>query len=112
MTDSYRYGFFQQLAGSLRRVPVREIKRCLAVARENGIEVSAKALEAHCLCGGHIEEIVEALALAQKEGIPTGWNELAAIDLAGRHLKTDVLSVVKACAGGFTNSNSTCRVRI
>ncbi|HWB59629.1 MAG TPA: hypothetical protein VG733_09055, partial [Chthoniobacteraceae bacterium] len=66
MTDIYEYGFFQQLASRIRKSPVKEIRRCLAVAREHDIGISAMELEAHHLAGVHIGELMDALVLAQK----------------------------------------------
>lgn len=101
MTDGYHYGFFDQLASLMRKVPVKEIKRCLKLARENGIEVTAAGLEGHHLAGGSIGELMDALILAKKTGVPATWTELMTIDLVSKQLKTDVVSVVRECAGGL-----------
>ena len=63
----YSYPLGQRIAGALRKSPVRQIKRCLQIAQEHELPVTAADLEAHSLAGGHVADVMDALVLAKKK---------------------------------------------
>ena|SRR5438309_278775 len=87
MSD-YKYGVWAQLAGLLRRLPVREIKRCLRLAKDHSLLISAAELEAHHLAGGRIGDLMDALIYAKEHGMVLSLTRAAAQDLArGREIR-------------------------
>lgn len=75
------YGIRARLGSLLRGSPVGEIKRCLRVARDNDVRITAAELEAHHLAGGRIGDLVEALAYAKEHGLSLSLTRAAAEDL-------------------------------
>jgi hypothetical protein len=68
MTD-YSYPLMQQLAASLRKSPVAKIKKCLRLAEQHQIPITATELEGHHLAGGRITDVIDALILAKQLGM-------------------------------------------
>lgn len=86
--SNHEYGIGAQLASWLRRSPVGEIKRCLRLAKDHDLAVSAGELEAHHLAGGRIGDLVEALVEAREQGMKLSFTRAATHDLAkGREMK-------------------------
>ena len=94
--STYEYGVAAQLASLLRRSPVREIKRCLGLAQQHGIAVSARELEAHHLAGGRLVDLVEALVFAREHGMILSLQRAVVQDLA-RGREVSVKDWVQDC---------------
>jgi len=94
--SNYQYGVGAQLAGLLRRSQVREIKRCLRLAKHHDLPISAAELEAHHLAGGRIGDLMEALIYAKEYGMILSLTRAAAQDLA-RGREVPVSDWVRDC---------------
>jgi len=91
----------------LRRSPVREIKRCLRLAQQHDLPISAVELETHHLAGGRIGDLVDALIYATEHGMILSLTRAAAQDLArGRQASVSVW-VPDCHRKGIQNLNTT-----
>src|SRR5437016_1752060 len=96
--SNYEYGVSAQLASFLRRSPVREIKRCLRLAQQHDLPISAVELETHHLAGGRIGALVDALIYAREHGMVLSLTRAAAQDLA-RGSQVSISVWVRDCHG-------------
>ena len=103
-TQQYRLSVGQMIAMCLRRVPIRDVRRCLKTAAEHCLDLNGQDLEAHWLAGGNIAELTAGLALAKRHGLELGKHRAMAIDLTLHGTETPSLSrYVEHCARNGIN---------
>jgi len=98
-----KISFAEQFFMSLRKSPIRKIKKALNEAEKAGIEISVQQAEAHSLAGGDIEKVVEALVLAKQKDVVADFMTLTTVDLTDN----DPISAVEKCTADLAYDFST-----
>jgi len=80
--NTYRYRIVDQLGSLLRGSPVAKIKRCLRLAEQHGIPITATELEAHHLAGGRITDLLDALVYAAQHHLTLSLHRATVQDVA------------------------------
>lgn len=75
--------FTESIGMYVRNSPVSKIKLALKKCEAAGVDITAKDLETHHLCGKDPAVLADALILAKKLGVTTSFQEMSAICLAG-----------------------------
>jgi len=83
----------------MRNVPTATVVDALIQAKQAGLSVTARELEAHHLAGGNVRESVEALVRG-KSGIT--FAEVAAAELAGHDVSRMSADEIRKIAGQHT----------
>jgi uncharacterized protein YqfA (UPF0365 family) len=69
-------------------VPGGRVRACVRQAREAGVPLTVRQVEAHHLAGGNIETCTRVLVAARRQGLAPEWDHVSGAELLGLDLAT------------------------